>query len=89
MPKTSSERVSIKQHHINYLKALGQVLGSDDLTELVNYVLNCHRLSCGNVPTNLNQNSVQTLPKTQPETQAKAASDDDLIDALGDLLTAA
>ncbi|MBD1930445.1 MULTISPECIES: hypothetical protein [Cyanophyceae] len=89
MSKTSSERVSIRQHHLDYLKTFGQALGTSDLTEVVNHVLNCHRLGCGNVPTNPNQNSVQTLPKSQPEAQVKAATDDDLIDALGDLLTAA
>lgn len=89
MSKSSSERVSIRSYHLNYLSSFGEALGTDDLTEVVNHILNCHRLGCGNVPTNPNQNSLQVPSKTQPEAQVKATSDDDLIDALGDLLTAA
>lgn len=88
MSKTGSERVSIRQHHLDYLKNLGQALGTSDLTEVINHVLNCHRLGCGNVPSSPNQNSVQALPKFQVEAQARTATDDDLADALSDLLAA-
>lgn len=85
---SKSERVSIRPYHLNYLSSFGEALGTDDLTEVVNHILNCHRLGCGNAPTNPNQNSPQTLPRTQPEAQIKTASDDDLADALSDLLAA-
>ncbi len=89
MGKTTSERVSVRGYHLPYLKSFGEAMGTDDLSEIVNHILNCHRLGCGNVPTNPSQNSAQTLPKGHPEAQTKTATDDDLINALGDLLTAA
>lgn len=37
---TSSKRVSIKDYHLPFLAAVGQQIGTDDLSEIVNYAIN-------------------------------------------------
>jgi uncharacterized protein YwlG (UPF0340 family) len=37
--KTSSELVSIKSYHVPYLRQVGEQIGTDDLSEVVNHVL--------------------------------------------------
>ncbi|MBD1835689.1 hypothetical protein H6F61_24130 [Cyanobacteria bacterium FACHB-472] len=63
---SKSERVSIRPYHLGYLSSFGEVLGTNDYSEIVNHILNCHQLGCGNVPTNPHQNSLQVPSKIQP-----------------------
>jgi hypothetical protein len=44
--KTSSERVSIKSYHVPYLRQVGEQIGTDDLSEVINHVLACLKQGC-------------------------------------------
>ena len=83
--KTSSERVSIKSYHVPYLRLVGEQIGTDDLSEVVNHVLACLKQGCNGMP--------QALATTQKRhissnpTQAPV-DDDALAESLGDLLAA-
>lgn len=85
MGKTTSERVSVKAHHLPYLKSFGASLGTHDLSEIVNHILNCHRLGC-NLPPSQSSTTAQSTNSFAPKTQR--SDDEELADVLGDMLAA-
>jgi len=85
--KTSSERVSIKSYHVPYLRQVGEQIGTDDLSEVVNHVLACLKQGCNGMPQG------QAMPPTQkrhisPNSTQTPVDDDALAASLGDLLAA-
>jgi len=83
--KTSSERVSIKSYHVPYLRQVGEQIGTDDLSEVVNHVLACLKQGCNGMP--------QAMAPTQkghisPNSTQTPVDDDALAESLGDLLAA-
>jgi hypothetical protein len=48
--KTSSERVSVKGYLVPYLREVALLLGTDDLSEVVNHLLTCQKLGCFGLP---------------------------------------
>ena len=85
--KTSSERVSIKSYHVPYLRQIGEQIGTDDLSEVVNHVLACLKQGCNGMPQD------QAMPPTQkrhisPNLTQTLVDDDALAASLGDLLAA-
>ena len=82
--KTSSERVSIKSYHVPYLRQVGEQIGTDDLSEVVNHVLACLKQGC----------NAQAMAPTQkrahisPNSTQAPVDDDALAESLGDLLAA-
>ncbi|MBD1890493.1 hypothetical protein [Coleofasciculus sp. FACHB-SPT9] len=92
MGTTSSRRVSVREYHLPYLTTFGEVLGTDDLSEVVNHILNCHRMGCHSTPPSqpFTQNaSIPVAIASASTIQQQAINDNDLVDALGDLLSAA
>lgn len=88
MGKTTSERVSVKGYLIPYLQQVGLHIGTDDLSEVVNHLLTCHKLGCFGLP----QSPVsEPIPRHQlgSTTASQSVLDDQaLIDGLSDLLAA-
>jgi hypothetical protein len=85
--KTSSERVSIKSYHVPYLRQVGEQIGTDDLSEVVNHVLACLKQGCNGMPQG------QAMAPTQkrhisPNPTQTPVDDDALAESLGDLLAA-
>lgn len=39
MSITSSKRVSVKDYHLPFLEAVGRQIGTDDLSEVVNFII--------------------------------------------------
>lgn len=87
MAKSDSARVSIKSYLLPYLRTLGEVIGTDDLSEIVNHLITCQKLGCFGTPqptTGQNQK-----PVAMATTRTDAPLDDEsLADSLGDLLAA-
>ena len=84
--KTSSERVSIKNYHLPYLHQIGEQIGTDDLSEIINYVLAWLKQSCNGMP----QGQAFTTPENPvtASTTSTSVDDDALAESLGDLLAA-
>ncbi len=84
--KTSSERVSIKSYHLPYLHQIGEQIGTDDLSEIINYVLAWLKQSCNGMPQS---QAFMTLEKPVIASPTAALVDDEaLAESLGDLLAA-
>lgn len=81
MANTTSKRVSIKPYQVAYLESLAAEIGTDDLSEILNWVLTDYRrMKQGAVPQ---QSQVIPFPQTQPHPQARTTStDEDLAEAL-------
>lgn len=85
--KTSSERVSIKGYLVPYLREIALLLGTDDLSEVVNHLLTCQKLGCFGLP----QSSASTpVPSKHIESSTPSSELDDnaLADQFSDLLAA-
>jgi len=85
--KTSSERVSIKTYHVPYLRQVGEQIGTDDLSKVVNHVLVCLKQGCNGMPQG------QAIAPTQkrhisPNLTQTPMDDDALPASLGDLRAA-
>jgi hypothetical protein len=86
--KTASERVSVKGYLVPYLQEVGLHIGTDDLSEVVNHLLTCHKLGCFGAPQ-LSASTLQPQPQLPPAIAPQQILDDEaLIDGLGDLLAA-
>lgn len=86
--KTASERVSVKGYLVPYLQEFGLHIGTDDLSEVVNHLLTCHKLGCFGAP-HLSASTLQLQPQLTPDIAPQQILDDEaLIDGLGDLLAA-
>ena len=86
--KTSSERVSVKGYLVPYLREIALLLGTDDLSEVVNHLLTCQKLGCFGLP----QSPASTLTSVK-HTELSAPSsteldDNALADQFSDLLAA-
>ena len=86
--KTSSERVSVKGYLIPYLREVALLLGTDDLSEVVNHLLTCQKLGCFGLPQ-----SPASTPASVKHTELSVPSsneldDNALADQFGDLLAA-
>lgn len=87
MAKSDSARVSIKAYLLPYLRTLGEAIGTDDLSEIVNHLITCQKLGCFGAP----QPSIGQTPKsasTAPTRTDAPLDDESLADSLGDLLAA-
>lgn len=84
--KTSSERVSIKSYHVPYLRQVGEQIGTDDLSEVINHVLACLKQGCNGMPKALAPTQKRT--HISPNPTHPLVDDDALADSLGDLLAA-
>ncbi len=86
--KISSERVSVKGYLVPYLREVALLLGTDDLSEVVNHLLTCQKLGC----FGLSQSPVST-PDSVKHTELSVPSsteldDNALADQFSDLLAA-
>jgi hypothetical protein len=85
--KTSSERVSVKGYLVPYLREVALLLGTDDLSEVVNHLLTCQKLGCFGLPQ-----SPASTPASVKHTELSAPSteldDNALADQFSDLLAA-
>jgi len=86
--KTSSERVSIKSYHVPYLRQVGEQIGTDDLSEVVNHVLACLKQGCNGIPQGQAILPTQERSYTSPNSSQTPVDDDALAESLGDLLAA-
>ncbi len=84
--KTSSERVSIKSYHLPYLHQIGEQIGTDDLSEIINYVLAWLKQSCNGMPHTQALTTAESAVTASPT--AALVDDDALAESLGDLLAA-
>lgn len=86
--KTSSERVSVKGYLVPYLREIALLLGTDDLSEVVNHLLTCQKLGCFGLP----QSPASTpVPSKHAELTAPSCTeldDNALADQFSDLLAA-
>lgn len=82
MANTTSKRVSIKPYQVAYLESFAAEIGTDDLSEILNWVLTDYRrIKQGAVQSQ--QSQVIPFPQTQPHPQARTTStDEDLAEAL-------
>lgn len=76
---TTSKRVSIKDFHVPFLSEIGQKLGTNDLSEIVNYLI-C-QVKAGNF-TPIAQMPIQPARSTV----SIAQTDDDLANSLAGIL---
>jgi hypothetical protein len=84
--KTSSERVSIKNYHLPYLHQIGEQIGTDDLSEIINYVLAWLKQGGYGMPHTQALTTAENLVTASPT--AALVDDDALAESLGDLLAA-
>ena len=84
--KTSSERVSIKSYHLPYLHQIGEQIGTDDLSEIINYVLAWLKQSCNGMPHAQALTTAESAVSASPT--PSLVDDDALAESLGDLLAA-
>lgn len=80
MANTTSKRVSIKAYQVAYLERFAEEIGTDDLSEILNWVLTDYRRI-------KQSNQFQVIQPSQvipfPQAQARPSStDDDLAQAL-------
>jgi hypothetical protein len=87
-------RVSIKTYLVPYLRSVGEALGTDDLSEIVNHIITCNKLGCstGGQPTTaqpLKSISASANNTVSSMTNTPTPMDDvSLADSLGDLFAA-
>jgi hypothetical protein len=86
--KTSSERVSIKSYHVPYLRQVGEQIGTDDLSEVVNHVLACLKQGCNGMPQSQAMAITEKRSHISPNSTQTPVDDDALAESLGDLLAA-
>jgi hypothetical protein len=86
--KTSSERVSIKSYHVPYLRLVGEQIGTDDLSEVVNHVLACLKQGCNGMPQGQGMAPSEKRSHISPNSTQTQVDDDALAESLGDLLAA-
>jgi len=86
--KTSSERVSIKSYHVPYLRQVGEQMGTDDLSEVVNHVLACLKQGCNGMPQGQGMAPSEKLHISPNSSSQTPVDDDALAQSLGDLLAA-
>ena len=86
--KTSSERVSIKSYHVPYLRQVGEQIGTDDLSEVVNHVLACLKQRCSGIPQGQAILPTQERSHILSNSLQTSVDDDALAASLGDLLVA-
>ncbi len=87
MAKSDSARVSIKAYLLPYLRGIGEAIGTDDLSEIVNHLITCQKLGCfGSPQPTIGQ--IQKPASTMPTRTDAPLDDDSLADSLGDLLAA-
>ena len=86
--KTSSERVSIKSYHVPYLRQIGEQIGTDDLSEVVNHVLACLKQGCNGMSQGQATTPTQERSPISPNSLQTPVDDDALAESLGDLLAA-
>jgi len=84
--KTSSERVSIKSYHVPYLRQIGEQIGTDDLSEVINHVLACLKQGCNGMPQAMA--ITEKRSHISPNSTQTPVDDDALAESLGDLLAA-
>lgn len=90
MPQ-SQARVSIKTYLVPYLRSVGEALGTDDLSEIVNHIITCSKLGCstGGQPTTAQPlKSVSASANTVSSMTNTPMDDVSLADSLGDLFAA-
>jgi hypothetical protein len=85
MAKSDSARVSIKAYLLPYLRTLGEAIGTDDLSEIVNHLITCQKLGCFGTPTT---GQIQKPVSMAPIRTDAPLDDESLADSLGDLLAA-
>lgn len=79
MSNTTSKRVSVKAYQVSFLESFAAQVGTEDLSEILNWVLTDYRmLKQGVVP---NQSS-QVIPFPQPQHPRATSADEDLAEAL-------
>jgi hypothetical protein len=86
--KTSSERVSIKSYHVPYLRQVGEQIGTDDLSEVVNHVLACLKQGCNGMSQGQALATTEKRSHISPNSTQTPVDDDALAQSLGDLLAA-
>lgn len=80
MANTTSKRVSIKQYQVAYLESFASEIGTDDLSEILNWVLTDYRrIKQGAVQPQ--QSQVIPFP-SQPQQPRATSADEDLAEAL-------
>ncbi len=82
-----STRVSVKSYLLPYLQSVGEAIGTDDLTEVVNHLIVCQKLGCFGSPQPTT-GQIQKPASTMPTCTDAPLDDDSLADSLGDLLAA-
>jgi hypothetical protein len=87
MAKSDSARVSIKAYLLPYLRTLGEAIGTDDLSEIVNHLITCQKLGCFGAPQPTT-GQIQKPASTAPDPHDAPLDDESLADSLGDLLAA-
>ena len=75
MAKSDSARVSIKAYLLPYLRTLGEAIGTDDLSEIVNHLITCQKLGCFGAPQSTT-GQIQKPASTTP-TRTDAPMDDE------------
>jgi hypothetical protein len=79
MANTTSKRVSIKQYQVAYLESFAAEIGTDDLSEILNWVLTDYRrIKQGAVQPQQSQ----VIPFPQQPQPRTTSTDDDLAEAL-------
>lgn len=86
--KTSSERVSVKGYLVPYLREVASQIGTDDLSEVVNYLLTCQKLGCFGLPQSPASTPVPSKHIESSTAHEYELDDDALADQFGDLLAA-
>ena len=86
--KTSSERVSIKSYHVPYLRQVGEQIGTDDLSEVINHVLACLKQGCNGMPQGQAMAPSEKRSHNPTNSTYPPVDDDALAESLGDLLAA-
>jgi hypothetical protein len=86
--KTTSERVSVKGYLIPFLQEIGSHIGTEDLSEVVNHLLTCHKLGCFGLPQSPASTPVPQSQQSPGKLPQDVLDDDALIDGLSDLLAA-
>jgi len=86
--KTSSERVSVKGYLVPYLREIASLLGTDDLSEVVNHLLTCQKLGCFGLPQSPASTPVPSKHIESSTTSSTELDDNALADQFSDLLAA-
>ena len=86
--KTSSERVSVKGYLVPYLREIALLLGTDDLSEVVNHLLTSHNLGCFGLPQSPASTPIPSKHTESSSTSSSELDDNALADQFSDLLAA-